>query len=128
MSYDTLMFLHLYTIIPCVFIGGLLLTIKKGTLIHKRLGRIYMILMLFTAIVTLFMPSAIGVSLFNHFGWIHLFSVLTLWTVPTAYIAIKKGDIKSHKQKMVLLYFGAIVIAGVFTLTPGRYLHELFFM
>jgi uncharacterized membrane protein len=128
MSYDTLMFLHLYTIIPCVFIGGLLLLIKKGTLIHKRLGRIYMILMLFTAIVTLFMPSAIGVSLFNHFGWIHLFSVLTLWTVPTAYIAIKKGDIKSHKRKMVLLYFGAIVIAGVFTLTPGRYLHELFFM
>ena len=128
MSYETLMYVHLWTISPCVFIGGLLLIIKKGTLIHKRLGRIYMILMLFTATVTLFMPSAIGARLFNHFGWIHLFSVLTLWTVPTAYIAIKKGDVKAHNRKMILLYFGAIVIAGAFTLMPGRYLHDVFFM
>jgi uncharacterized membrane protein len=110
------------------FIGGFLLTIKKGTLIHKRLGRIYMVLMLFTAIVTLFMPAAVGSQVLNHFGWIHLFSFLTLWTVPTAYLAIKKGNVKSHKRKMILLYFGAIIIAGAFTFTPGRYLHNVFFM
>lgn len=127
MSYETLMFLHLYTVVPCVFIGGFLLVIKKGTKIHKQLGRIYMILMLFTAIVTLFMPAYVGPTLFNHFGWIHLFSFLTLWTVPTAYLAIKKGDVKSHKRKMILLYFGAIIIAGAFTFMPGRYLHNLFF-
>ena len=128
MSYETLMYLHLWTIVPCVFIGGLLLIIKKGTLIHKHLGRLYMVLMLFTVTVTLFMPAAIGTTLFNHFGWIHLFSVLTLWTVPTAYLAIKKGNIKAHKRKMILLYFGAIVIAGAFTFTPGRYLHGVFFV
>jgi uncharacterized membrane protein len=122
------MYLHLWTIVPCVFIGGLLLIIKKGTLIHKRLGRLYMVLMLFTAIVTLFMPAVIGATLFNHFSWTHLFSVLTLWTVPTAYLAIKKGNIKAHKRKMILLYFGAIVIAGAFTFTPGRYLHGVFFV
>ncbi|WP_296382028.1 DUF2306 domain-containing protein [Winogradskyella sp.] len=127
MDYKTLMFLHLYTVVPCVFIGGFLLIIKKGTLIHKRLGRIYMVLMLFTAIVTLFMPAAVGGRVLNHFGWIHLFSALTFWTVPTAYIAIKKGNIKAHKRKMILLYFGAIVIAGAFTFTPGRYLHDVFF-
>ncbi|MFT5306278.1 MAG: putative membrane protein, partial [Chitinophagales bacterium] len=44
-----------------------------------------------------------------------------------AIIAIKKGDVKKHKWKMVLLYFGAIVIAGGFTLMPGRFLHQLFF-
>ncbi|MEN8885814.1 MAG: DUF2306 domain-containing protein [Winogradskyella sp.] len=127
MNYDTLMFLHLYTVLPCVFIGGFLLIIKKGTLIHKRLGRIYMVLMLFTAIVTLFMPAYVGNTLFNHFGWIHLFSFLTIWTVPTAYIAIKKGNVKAHKRKMILLFFGALIIAGGFTLAPGRYLHEVFF-
>jgi uncharacterized membrane protein len=125
--YDTLMFLHLYTVIPCVFIGGFLLVIKKGTGIHKRLGRLYMVLMLFTAIVTLFMPAYVGGRVLNHFGWIHLFSFLTIWTVPTAYIAIKKGNIKAHKRKMILLYFGALIIAGAFTLMPGRYLHEMFF-
>lgn len=127
MSYNTLMFLHLYTVVPCVFIGGYLLIVKKGTISHKRLGRVYMILMLFTAIVTLFMPAQVGSTVLNHFGWIHLFSLLTFWTVPTAYIAIKKGNLKAHKRKMLLLYFGALIIAGAFTLTPGRYLHELFF-
>jgi uncharacterized membrane protein len=125
--YDTLMFLHLYTVIPCVFIGGFLLVIKKGTGIHKRLGRLYMVLMLFTAIVTLFMPTYVGGRVLNHFGWIHLFSFLTIWTVPSAYIAIKKGNIKAHKRKMILLYFGALIIAGAFTLMPGRYLHDVFF-
>lgn len=97
------MYLDLWTIMPCVFIGGLLLIIKKGTLIHKRLGRLYMVLILFTGIVILLIPAAIGATLFNHFGWTHLLSVLTLWTVPTAYLAIKKGNIKAHKRKMMLL-------------------------
>jgi len=127
MDYDQLMYIHLVTVVPCFFIGTLLLFIKKGTKIHKNLGGIYMILMLFTAIVTLFMPARVGTSLFNHFGWIHSFSLLTIYTVPTAYIAIKKGNLKAHKRKMILLYFGAIIIAGGFTFAPGRFLNELFF-
>lgn len=127
MIYEYLMCAHLITVIPCVFIGAYLLLVKKGTGIHRKLGRIYMILMLITAVITLFMPAAVGPQVLNHFGWIHLFSFLTLWTVPTAYTAIKKGNVKAHKRKMVLLYFGAILIAGGFTFTPGRYLHGLFF-
>ena len=86
-----------------------------------------MSLMLTTAIVTLFMPAKVGPQLFGHFGWIHSFSALTIYTVPTALLAIRKGNIVSHKRKMLLLYFGAIVIAGGFTLVPGRFLHELLF-
>jgi uncharacterized membrane protein len=127
MSYNDLMFLHLYTVAPCFIIGTMLLMMKKGTPIHKGFGRVYMILMLFTATVTLFLPARVGPTILNHFGWIHLFSFLTLYTVPTAYLAIKKGNIKVHKRKMILLYFGALVIAGGFTLSPGRYLNELIF-
>jgi uncharacterized membrane protein len=127
MSYEVLMYIHLATVVPCFFIGGLLLLIKKGTPIHKSLGRVYMILMLFTASVTLFMPAHVGPRIFNHFGWLHSFSFLTIYTVPTAYLAIRKGNVRRHKIKMILLYFGAIIIAGGFTFTPGRYLHSLFF-
>lgn len=121
------MFTHLVTVVPCIFIGAYLLLVQKGTPIHRKLGKVYMVLMLFTAIVTLFMPAAVGVRFLNHFGWIYLFSFLTLWTVPTAYTAIRKENVKAHKRKMVLLYFGAIMIAGGFTLAPGRYLNEVFF-
>jgi uncharacterized membrane protein len=121
------MYLHLGSVVPCFFIGALLMVIKKGSRLHIQLGRIYMILMLFTALVTLFMPADVGPRIFNHFGWIHSFSFLTLYTVPTAYLAIKKGKVKVHQRKMILLYFGALVIAGGFTFYPGRYLHSLFF-
>ncbi|WP_350284231.1 DUF2306 domain-containing protein [uncultured Croceitalea sp.] len=127
MGYDLLMFSHLATVVPCIFLGAYLLLVRKGTKIHRALGKVYMVLMLITAFITLFMPALVGPQFLNHFGWIHLFSVLTLWTVPTAYTAIRKGNVKAHQRKMLLLFFGAIVIAGGFTLAPGRYLNELFF-
>ncbi|MEP2023195.1 MAG: DUF2306 domain-containing protein [Reichenbachiella sp.] len=127
MTYYDLMYAHLATVVPCFIIGTILLIIKKGTNIHKNLGRVYMILMLITAGITLFMPAEVGPRMLNHFGWIHSFSFLTIYTVPTAYWAVKRGDIKSHKRKMILLYFGAILIAGGFTFTPGRFLYSLFF-
>lgn len=127
MTYNDLMLLHLVTVIPCFIIGTVLLLIKKGSPFHKKAGRVYMILMLLTAAITLFMPAQVGPRFLNHFGWIHSFSFLTIYTVPTAYSAVKKGNIKAHKRKMILLYFGAIIIAGGFTFFPGRYLYELFF-
>ena len=124
---NSLMYAHLITVIPCILIGGYLLLAYKGTPIHKLLGKIYMSLMLSTAIITIFLPANVGPQLLDYFGWIHLFTVLTLWTVPTAYIAIRKRNIKAHKRKMILLYVGAILIAGGFTLVPGRYLHGVIF-
>lgn len=126
-TYKLLMYSHLITVIPCVFLGAYLLLVKKGTPIHRLLGRIYMVLMFITACITIFMPAAVGPQLFNHFGWIHLFTLLTLWTVPTAYLAVRQGKIKTHQRKMVLLYLGALVIAGGFTFVPGRYMYEVFF-
>ena len=127
MTYSVLMYVHLVTVVPCIFLGAYGLLAKKGTPIHRTLGKVYMILMLFTALITLWMPADVGGRFLNHFGWIHLFSFLTIWTVPSAYLAVKKGKIKSHQRKMVLLYIGAIGIAGGFTLAPGRFLHEFFF-
>ncbi len=127
MSYETLMFMHLFTVLPAFILGTISLILKKGTSIHRAIGKIYMVLMLFTALVSLFMPAAVGPTFLDHFGWIHLFSVLTLYTVPTAYTAIRKGNVKAHKRKMILLYFGALIIAGAFTLMPGRYLHNVLF-
>ncbi|SDR69296.1 Uncharacterized membrane protein [Polaribacter sp. KT25b] len=127
MEYKYLMYAHLVTVVPCVFIGAYLLSVKKGTPFHKSLGKIYMSLMIITAIITLFMPADVGPQFLNHFGYIHLFSFLTLYSVPTAIIAIKKGHVKKHKLKMIFLYVGAIIIAGGFTFTPGRFLHNLFF-
>lgn len=127
MNYTTLMYVHLATVVPCIVMGAALFIMKKGTAIHRAMGKVYMILMIFTGLTTLFMPAQVGPQLFNHFGWIHSFSLLTLYSAPKAYLAIRRGNVKSHQYSMIGLYVGGILIAGSFTLVPGRYLHELFF-
>lgn len=127
MDYATLMYLHLATVVPCIVMGAALFMMKKGTRVHKIMGKFYMILMLFTGIITLFMPAQVGPQLFNHFGYIHSFSLLTLYSAPKAYIAIRRGNVKSHQNSMIRLYVGGILIAGSFTLVPGRFLHDVFF-
>jgi uncharacterized membrane protein len=127
LGYRQLMYLHLATVVPCAFLGAIIFLMKKGTEVHKLLGRVYMVLMMLTAAITVFMRAEVGPRLFGHFGFIHLFSVLTLFSVPQAYFAIKRGDIRTHQTSMMSLYVGAILIAGAFTFMPGRYLHSLFF-
>lgn len=127
MSYTALMYVHLLTVVPCIVMGAALFIMRKGSPIHRAMGKVYLILMVVTGIITLFMPAQVGPQLFNHFGWIHSFSLLTLITAPRSYLAIRRGNIKSHQRSMIGLYVGGILIAGSFTLVPGRYLHELFF-
>ena len=127
MSYLQLAYLHLGTVFPAFLIGTYLLISRKGTLPHRQLGKIYMSLMLTTALVTLFMSAEVGPTILNHFGFIHLFSFLVFYSVPVAYIAIRQGNVKRHQSAMVGLYCGGILIAGAFTFSPGRLLHGWIF-
>ncbi len=127
MVYLQLAYLHLGTIFPAFLIGTYLLLNRKGTPIHKLLGKIYMLLMLFTAVVTLFMSAEVGPSIMGHFGFIHLFSFLVLYSVPAAYFAVLKGNINKHRRNMIGLYVGGLLIAGAFTFAPGRLLHGWLF-
>ena len=127
MTYMQLTYLHLGSLVPAFVIGSYLLLNRKGTTVHKFLGKIYMGLMLFTAFITLFMEALVGPKFLNHFGFLHLLSLFVLYTVPTAYRAIRVGNSKLHKRKMVGLYVGALLIAGAFTLSPGRLIHSWLF-
>lgn len=125
--YETLSFMHLGAIAPAFLMATFMMVTKKGTEVHKLIGRIYMVLMLFTAMVTLLMSAQVGPRLFNHFGFIHLLSVLVLYCVPSAYWAIKNGNVKRHKWSMIGLYIGGLIVAGGFTLMPGRMLGNMLF-
>ena len=126
-SYLPLAYAHLATIVPAFVIGTYMMIRRKGTPLHRMLGKIYMVLMLVTAIITLFMPAVVGPKLLNHFGFIHLFSFLVLYSVPNAYFAAGRHDIKTHKGSMIGLYVGGLLIAGAFTFMPGRLLNTWLF-
>jgi uncharacterized membrane protein len=127
MSYMQLTYLHLGTLAPAFILGTYLLINRKGTPAHQLLGKLYMGLMLFTATVTLFMEAQVGPLFLNHFGYLHLLSLLVLRTVPLAYKAARCGNIKAHKRHMIGLYIGALLLAGGFTLMPGRLMNMWLF-
>lgn len=127
MSYEQLAYLHLATIIPAFLIGTWLLFRRKGTPLHRMLGKAYMVLMLITAIMTLFMSAQVGPTWLGHFGFIHLLSFLALFSVGTAYFAARQGNVRLHRNAMIGLYVGGMLIAGSFAMMPGRMLHDWLF-
>lgn len=127
MSYIFLAYMHLATVVPAFLIGTFLLLNRKGTSKHRTLGKVYMLLMLLTAFITLFMTAQVGPTLLNHFGFIHLFSGLVLYSVPAAFFAARKKDYRTHQYNMIGVYVGGILIAGGFAFAPGRLLHTWLF-
>jgi uncharacterized membrane protein len=127
MTYTQLAYLHLATVVPAFFLGALQLFRGKGTPGHRLIGKIYMLLMLATGLITLMMPAEVGPRFLNHFGFIHIFSFMALFGVPSAYIAARRGHIQAHRGAMLGLYIGGILIAGAFAFSPGRMLHQWLF-
>lgn len=127
MTYTQLAYFHLATVVPAFGIGAFQLLRRKGTPTHKFLGKVYMSLMLATALITLAMPAQVGPQFLQHFGFIHFFSLITLINIPIAYVAARRGNIRAHQAAMISLYVGGILIAGTLAFLPGRMLHEWLF-
>ena len=127
MSYQQLAYAHLSTVVPAFVIGTFLLLTRKGTPRHKALGKIYMSLMLLTALITFFMPAHLSPPLIGHFGFNHALSVMVMIGVPTAYISIRHGNVAVHRGAMISMYIGGLLIAGSLAFRPGRMLNEWLF-
>ena len=127
MSYSELALFHLVTVLPALFIGTYLMLGRKGTPRHRTLGKVYMLLMLVTAMITLLMPAQVGPTLFGHFGFLHSLSLVVLYCVPAALFAATAGNVRKHMANMIGVYVGGILIAGTFAFMPGRQLHAWLF-
>jgi len=111
-------------VLPAFAIGTwLIFGSHKGSRTHRILGFAYLMLMLATAISTVFIRSIRPGSL----SPVHLFIPLTLFGIFSALWNVRRGNIRRHRSAMLGLYFGGLLIAGAFTLLPGRLLHGVFF-
>ena len=119
--YHTLAYVHLTTIAPCFLMGAWLLLRPKGTPTHKRLGKLYVVLILFSSVVAA-LPAIVGPRLLDHFGVIHLFCAVVFFSIPMAICSIRRGRVSSHAGYMRGVYLGGILVAGAFAFAPGRIL------
>jgi uncharacterized membrane protein len=111
-GYLNLAYWHLATVMPAFMLGTLLMLSHKGTTRHKQLGKLYMVLMFGTAMITLGMPAQVGPVLLGHFGLIHLLSLQVATGVPLAWRAAHRGDLQTHRRNMIGIYVGGSLLAG----------------
>jgi uncharacterized membrane protein len=119
-----LVFFHLVTAFGALVIGTVVMLRRKGTGSHRALGWAWVLLMGSTAIASAFIRDY---RLPNVFGFtpIHAFTVLVAINLPRGIWYIRRGQVAAHRKTMRSLFFGACVVAGLFTLLPGRFLGRL---
>lgn len=117
--------LHATTAIAALVLGALILFRRKGTALHRLLGRVWVVLMLVVATSALFINE---IRLIGPFSPIHIFSVLTYVGIGQGLWAIRvQRNIAVHRAQMQSVYLGALILAGAFTFLPGRRMHEVLF-
>jgi uncharacterized membrane protein len=60
-------------------------------------------------------------------GPIHALSAWTLVALPMGIAAIRARNIRAHRMTMTSMFVGGMLIAGLFTVMPGRLLWTVFF-
>jgi uncharacterized membrane protein len=116
--------LHAAAAIAALLLGAAILFRRKGTPAHRLLGRLWVGLMLVVATTGLFIQE---IRMIGPFSPVHLFSLMTYAGVALALWRIRHGDVRGHAAAMQSLYVGALLLAGAFTLLPGRRMHDVLF-
>lgn len=115
---------HVLTVVPAALLGGVMLARKKGTPAHRMIGRVWLVLMVLTALSTFLIH---GINMFHGFSPIHILSLVVLVSAFEVIRTARTRNFIRHQRVVKSLYFGAIGIAALFTLWPGRIMHEVVF-
>jgi uncharacterized membrane protein len=116
--------IHVAAVVPAALLGAYLLLRPKGTPRHRLLGKIWLVLMVVTALSSFFIHQ---INMFYGFSPIHLLSIFVLFGCWGAIANARKHNIEAHRRIVRSLYFGGIVGAGAFTFLPGRIMNKVAF-
>ena len=128
MQLTPLIAVHMSAAIAALLLGPVALWARKGARprprLHRAFGYAWVTLLLGATLSAIFIRDF---SLPNVAGYtpIHLLVPITLITLFLAFRFLAHGNIDGHRKSMQRLYLGACVVAGGFTLMPGRYLGKL---
>ena len=116
--------IHALAALAAIPLGLVQFAAPKGTLPHRTLGWAWVLLMAIVAVSSLFIHT---IRMLGPFSVIHLLSLLVIVTLPVAVLHAHRHQVPMHRRMMVHLFIGALMIAGVFTLWPGRIMHQVVF-
>jgi uncharacterized membrane protein len=115
---------HAFAAMGAFALGLVQFAAPKGTLPHRTIGFIWVGLMLVVA------GSSFWINQLRVIGpWspIHLLSIFALVMLPLAVWKAHSHQVAAHRRIMISLFAGALLIAGLLTLLPGRVMHKVIF-
>ena len=116
---------HAVMALIAVVIGIVQVSAAKGTSTHRMLGYSWIFLMVCIAITALFIAE---IGTWGRFSPVHLLVPFVLASLWFGVRAIKRGEIRRHRAIMTSLYVTGLLLPGIFTLLPGRVLHQVLFV
>jgi len=116
--------IHAFAAIAAFVLGIVQLCAPKGTLPHRTLGWIWVVLLLAIS-ASSFMIH--GIRMWGPWSPIHILSVTTPIMLGLAVLAARRHRVRAHRITMISIFAGALMLAGLFTLVPGRIMHSVLF-
>jgi uncharacterized membrane protein len=116
--------LHAFAAMGAFALGLMQFAAPKGTLPHRTIGWIWIALMAVVAGSSFWIHQ---IRLIGPWSPIHLLSIFTLVMLPLAVWKAHTHQVAAHRWIMTFTFLGALVIAGLFTLLPGRIMHRVVF-
>jgi uncharacterized membrane protein len=116
--------MHAFAAMAAFALGLVQFAAPKGTLPHRTIGWIWVLLMVSVAISSFWIHT---IRLVGPFSPIHLLSIFTLIVLPIGVWRAHRHRAADHKRIMTMIFTGALVIAGLFTFLPGRIMHAVVF-
>ena len=116
--------LHAFAALTAFALGLVQFAAPKGTLPHRAVGWIWVVLMTAVAASSFWIHQ---IRLIGPWSPIHLLSLFTLAVLPIAVWRAHTHRVADHRRIMISIFTGALVVAGLFTLLPGRILHTVLF-
>jgi len=116
--------LHAYAALAAFALGTMQFARVKGTTQHRALGYTWVGLMLIVAISSFWIHD---MRVWGPWSPIHLLSIFTLTMLPLGVHYARRHNVTGHKRTMISIFAGALIIAGIFTLAPGRIMHRVLF-
>jgi uncharacterized membrane protein len=116
--------IHAFAAMTAFALGIVQLSAPKGTLPRRTIGWMWVTLMVFVSASSFWIHE---LRIWGIWSPIHMLSIFTLVTLPLAVWAAHRHAVDRHRHAMTAIFFGALVIAGLFTLVPGRIMHKVVF-
>src|SRR6202166_767511 len=116
--------LHAFAAMSAFVLGLVQFAAPKGTLPHRTIGWIWVLLMAGVAVSSFWIHQ---IRLLGPWSPIHLLSIFVLTMLPLAVWRAHTHRVADHRRIVTLMFSGALVVAGLFTLLPGRIMHTVIF-